>query len=263
MGNRAWMPLHIENYLADTGHLTAAEHGAYLMLIMHYWREGSLPEDEQIIARISRLSKAQWAESRPILAALFKEGWKHKRIDEELAKADDIIDKRKRAALGRHSKSKADAGAQHVQSKSTDTRVPPRTYNQDQKEEPNGSSKKRGCRLPNDFVPDAAWAVANGLDVSLYELERAKFCDYWASQPGAKGVKLDWQATWRNWVRSAVEKLAKARGSPPGRLAERRDPFKTLAEKLSNEPDRSRPSHNHDRHDAEGVPVLTIDHQRR
>lgn len=88
MSNRAWMPLHIENYLADTGHLTAAEHGAYLMLIMHYWREGRLPEDERLIQRIARLSKDEWAESRDILAALFRDGWKHKRIDEELAKAD-------------------------------------------------------------------------------------------------------------------------------------------------------------------------------
>lgn len=28
------------------------------------------------------------------------------------------------------------------------------------------------------------------------------FHDYWISIPGAKGVKLDWFATWRNWVRS-------------------------------------------------------------
>ncbi len=29
-----------------------------------------------------------------------------------------------------------------------------------------------------------------------------KFRDYWISQPGQKGVKLDWSATWRNWVRN-------------------------------------------------------------
>ncbi|WP_424807696.1 hypothetical protein [Rhodococcus sp. 27YEA15] len=29
------------------------------------------------------------------------------------------------------------------------------------------------------------------------------FRDYWIAQPGAKGVKLDWDATWRNWVRRA------------------------------------------------------------
>ncbi|WP_235936087.1 YdaU family protein [Devosia aurantiaca] len=135
------MPLHIENYLADTGHLTAAEHGAYLMLIMHYWREGSLPDDERIIARISRLTASQWAGSRPILAALFREGWKHKRIDEELSKADDIIEKRRNAALGRHAKSKGAAHAEQMHGTSSDTRVPPRTKNQDLKEEPNGSSK--------------------------------------------------------------------------------------------------------------------------
>ena len=31
-----------------------------------------------------------------------------------------------------------------------------------------------------------------------------KFKDYWIAQPGQKGVKLDWDATWRNWVRSTT-----------------------------------------------------------
>lgn len=28
------------------------------------------------------------------------------------------------------------------------------------------------------------------------------FRDYWVAQPGQKGVKTDWFATWRNWVRN-------------------------------------------------------------
>ena len=28
------------------------------------------------------------------------------------------------------------------------------------------------------------------------------FKDYWVSVPGAKGIKADWFATWRNWVRN-------------------------------------------------------------
>lgn len=71
MSNRAWMPLHITDYLADTGHLNATEHGAYLMLIMHYWQNGSLPADERLLARLARMSKAEWDESRDRLLPFF------------------------------------------------------------------------------------------------------------------------------------------------------------------------------------------------
>lgn len=71
MSNRAWMPLHIADYLADTGHLTATEHGAYLLLIMHYWQNGHLPENERVIARIAKLTPEQWEESRERLLLPF------------------------------------------------------------------------------------------------------------------------------------------------------------------------------------------------
>jgi uncharacterized protein YdaU (DUF1376 family) len=132
MSNRAWMPLHIADYLADTGHLTATEHGAYLLLIMHYWQNGCLPENERIIARIAKLTPEQWEESRDMLAMLFGPGWTHKRIDAELSKADEIIEKRRAAAESRYSKGKTqtpDANAMHVQSKCSDTGVPPFTDN--------------------------------------------------------------------------------------------------------------------------------------
>jgi uncharacterized protein YdaU (DUF1376 family) len=133
MSNRAWMPLHIDDYLADTGHLSGAEHGAYLLLIMHYWQNGSLPENERLIARIARMDPAQWTDSRDVLAMLFSDGWKHKRIDAELNKADEVIEKRRAAANARHSKKPSDANdanALHVDSKCSDTGALPLTSNQ-------------------------------------------------------------------------------------------------------------------------------------
>jgi uncharacterized protein YdaU (DUF1376 family) len=123
LSNRAWMPLHIDDYIRDTDHLSATEHGAYLLLIMKYWREGGLPSDEALIRRYAKLSTEQWAESRDVLAALFDGGWRHKRIDAELAKAADIIEKRKSAGKRTQFHGKTSANAEqmpeHEPSKST------------------------------------------------------------------------------------------------------------------------------------------------
>jgi len=150
MSNRAWMPLHIADYLADTGHLTGAEHGAYLLLIMHYWQNGALPTNERIIARIAKMSPEQWEESREVLAMLFGPGWVHKRIDAELSKADEIIEKRRSAASARHVKSKSNASAQHMQGNCSDTGVPPLTDNL-------SSSLRSEDASASDF--DAFWAI--------------------------------------------------------------------------------------------------------
>lgn len=140
MSNRTWMPLHIDDYIRDTDHLSATEHGAYLLLIMKYWRDGGLPADEGLVRRYAKLSVEQWAESRDVLAALFDDGWRHKRIDSELSKADEIIEKRRSAAKGRHDRSKSPAHAEQMQcitpSICSDTGVPPLTNNIS---EPSGS----------------------------------------------------------------------------------------------------------------------------
>lgn len=65
-------------------------------------------------------------------------------------------------------------------------------------------AKKRGCRLSVDWQPmPLPPDIAASPDLIGREL--ARFRDYWASAPGAKGVKLDWDATWRNWMRKAME----------------------------------------------------------
>lgn len=82
--NRPWMPLYVADYLADTAHLRVEEHGSYLLLIMHYWRTGRLPTDDASLARISRMTRAEWKKAKPAIQPLFLDGWKHKRIEFEL-----------------------------------------------------------------------------------------------------------------------------------------------------------------------------------
>lgn len=200
MSNRAWMPLHIADYLADTGHLTATEHGAYLLLIMHYWQNGRLPENERVIARIAKLTPAQWEESRDMLAMLFGPGWTHKRIDAELSKADDIIEKRKAAAesrYGRGRKQTSDANAMHVQSNSSDTGALPTTSDlsslrsESEKESASADFDLWFSSWPSAASDDAdaafkAWAALSAEDRSLAVSKTGPYLD--AARGGGRTV---------------------------------------------------------------------------
>ncbi|WP_131827714.1 hypothetical protein [Mycolicibacterium conceptionense] len=73
----------------------------------------------------------------------------------------------------------------------------------------------RGCRLPDEWMPDETLIAemreqCPGVDLKR---EHQKFTDYWRAQPGAKGRKTDWPATWRNWIRRAWENLPANTGS--------------------------------------------------
>lgn len=66
-------PLWTDAYLADTGHLTTIEHGAYLLLLMTMWRAGgSLPKDDKQLARYARMSTAQWVRIKPTMMPFFR-----------------------------------------------------------------------------------------------------------------------------------------------------------------------------------------------
>ena len=91
---RPWMPLYVGDYLGDTGHLTTAQHGAYLLLMMHYWRKGELPYDDRQLSKITKLPLKTWCEYRPTLQDFFHSGWKHKRIDAELERMMRVSEKR-------------------------------------------------------------------------------------------------------------------------------------------------------------------------
>jgi uncharacterized protein YdaU (DUF1376 family) len=190
------MPLYVADYLADTSHLGAAESGAYLHLIMHYWLKGSLPTDHVQLAKISRMSLKQFKRVIPVLAPFFGPDWTHARIDQELEKAGEISKKRREAVAQRKDRSSTNDPT-NVEQLNTQSQSQSQSHIQTQVNTRERRSQARGTRLPFDWMP------SEHLE-QTHELE--KFRDYWIAQPGQKGVKTDWDATWRNWVRRAAER---------------------------------------------------------
>jgi hypothetical protein len=65
--------------------------------------------------------------------------------------------------------------------------------------------------------------------------EHEKFLDYWRAQPGAKGVKHDWVATWRNWMRTAMQRAGTrpTSGAPVG--TQERPRYPSAAERAADQ----------------------------
>jgi Helix-turn-helix domain len=69
-------------------------------------------------------------------------------------------------------------------------------------------NRYRGTRLPVDFkITDDHRRIAEQENLPTPESEINKFRDYWSAIPGAKGFKLDWDATFRNWLRNSASKI--------------------------------------------------------
>jgi hypothetical protein len=69
------------------------------------------------------------------------------------------------------------------------------------------SAAKRGSRLPKDFKMPGDW-LQWAMDERHWSaddtrVEAANFIDHWHAKPGKDAVKLDWEATWRNWIRNS------------------------------------------------------------
>lgn len=96
----AWMPLYIGDYLADTSRLTTEQHGAYVLILMDYWRNGPPPDDDEVLASIAKLSAQQWRKHSPTIRRFFvaQDGQLiQKRVEQERQKASGVSDKRRNA----------------------------------------------------------------------------------------------------------------------------------------------------------------------
>lgn len=73
--------------------------------------------------------------------------------------------------------------------------------------------------MPADWVlpPDwESWAEAERQDLDITSVA-CQFRDYWVAKPGKDGRKLDWHATWRNWVRGQRQQIRPHSTAPPSK----------------------------------------------
>lgn len=199
------MPWYIADYLADTAHLRAAQSGAYLHLIMHYWQRGGLPNENVQLAAIARMTDAEWKKARPIIEPFFQmPGWKHKRVDEELAKS--LAKYEARAAAG---KKGGEAKAEGKQTASNATAKPEAGLNQPLSQPPSPTkpdSKKGESNSPSKLkLVEEGEGEAIFIDETYVPSERA---EEYAFSLGMKKTDLD--AELRKFITMSVAARAKS-----------------------------------------------------
>lgn len=89
-----------------------------------------------------------------------------------------------------------------------------------------GKARKQATRLSSDWWPSEAniqYALAKGLTLERINIEAEKFRNYWTAKAGKDAAKLDWDATWQNWIIKAATEApnGKARQQHQQTLAER------------------------------------------
>jgi len=205
-----WMPLYIGDYLADTARLTTEQHGAYLLLLMDYWRSGRLPNNDQVLAQICKLNPDAWSNAKAMLMPFFsiEDGcWIHKRVEQEMAEAKINQTKKHeravKAAEARWKNATSNANAMQKQCPLPSPSPSPVLNTIEVAKAP------KAQRLNLNTIPEDWYNFCRSERQDLNPKDIwVQFKDYWSSVPGSKGTKLDWFATWRNWVRNQKKAAA-------------------------------------------------------
>lgn len=81
-----YMQFYVADYLADTTHLTAEEHGAYMLLLFSYWQTGK-PLRIDRLATVARIPNDRWASVAETLSEFFhvtETHWVQFRVEADL-----------------------------------------------------------------------------------------------------------------------------------------------------------------------------------
>lgn len=218
----SFMPLYIGDYLADTAHLTTEEHGAYMLLLMHYWRAGGpITSDDAQLARVTRCTVKEWGKIKPTVLAFFNlEGERlvHGRVEHELKRAAEQyqakVERAKAGAAkrwGKQSSGKPEAPAQDMPEQCLS--IPQAVLDQCQPQpQPHSIGKPiEGARSrtvwPSEAVVPEKWILiaeqqrrmAGLPEIDLHVLARM-FANHYAADTQNPRTMTEFQAKWNNWA---------------------------------------------------------------
>jgi hypothetical protein len=97
-------------------------------------------------------------------------------------------------------------------------------------------SALRGTRIPDPFLLTSEmrdWANERVPNIDL-TIETEKFVNYYRGLAGAKATKIDWIATWRNWMLNAKEWTNGKHQAISAKTTEYRDKRTVEAERIAS-----------------------------
>ena len=193
---------NLGDYAKKCGRLSMLQHGAYTLLIDSCYDREKFPTLEEAIEWTWASTEAEIEAVKFVLSRFFRldeDGqYVQERILAELLDYHAKADKNKQIALDRETKRREKSTKRAPAVDEAPPNQEPITINQEPVKK-----MQRGTRLPADCMLPVDWS-------EFCKQERPdlvprqvfdEFRDYWIAQPGQKGVKTDWDATWRNWVR--------------------------------------------------------------
>jgi len=191
-----------------------SEREAWLWLLSEAsWK----PRERRVGSCVVALDRGQLAHSTRFMAERWK--WTHAKVRRFLERIENLSLVRRETGTGvsvvtickydQYQAVPRDAGtapAQHRHSTGTNEKKG-EIREEGNTQETNVScerARKRATRLPEDWqLPRdwGVWALNEGWPESAIRHEAETFKDYWISAGGQKARKVDWFATWRNWMR--------------------------------------------------------------
>lgn len=208
---------NVGDYIKHTLHLTAMEDLAYRRLLdMYYDTESPIPNNIPLVSRRLRIDQDVVESVLNEFFELTQDGYRNYRADGEIEDYQKYLAKQKANGRlgGRPKKSQRKPSG----NPSLTQDEPKKSLNNKQQTTNNiGVAKAtKGSRFDLQAIPEE-WVLFCRKERSDLNpnLVFEGFKDYWVSVAGAKGVKLDWFATWRNWIRnqksSVVQQVEKVK----------------------------------------------------
>lgn len=204
---------YMGDYAKKTARLSLMEHGAYTLLLDEFYAtEQGLPSSVQELFRICRaMSKPEQAAVAAVADQFFPvapDGLRYNsRANEELADAEPAMQAARQNGKkgGRPRKETQEKPTGFAEQNPEGTQSEPRTKPPQSQipESPSLRSGERATRLAKDWTLPGDWRAFCRDERPDLDPDKvaAKFADHWHAKARKDGMKLDWFATWRNWVR--------------------------------------------------------------